>query len=556
MHTQLVINDGALLINWYVEAAAAYHGEPIFWWITAVVLLLTVSLGIVDIDFSVSSYVVRHYQETHQATGCRKCFRRLFKPLHVMFRITEVWMRLLVLAGIMQIRYELFGKDDFILYLTVVIDYGIGVHLLFRNAPAQEGALVHIFAGIGLLVSDLGHFIDLPNFALAAREISRRLAWLRFAQILLLLGVYHWVFWNQDVSAFGRILNSVQWIYATSIVYYLMRYSRPIWKVGSDLHTASLDGDLPLVKALLKPDQNGQVLDVNAASKDGQSMTPLMLAAQSGHVEVMAELLHNGAKVGARSALREDTALHFAASSKKVEACTLLIRHRADINVRNRAGQKALHIAKSSMLLQRSELIQVLTHGVPLYTFFVRAGAGCRCRLPVAGAGCRLPVAGCRLPVAGCRLPVPVAGGRLPGAGGRLPGAGCRCRFAGCRVPVAGCRLPGAGCRLPVAGCRCRLPAAGCQLPVAVGRLPFAGCRLPVPVASCRLPVAGCRWPVAVCRLPVPVAGAGCRLPVRFAGCRLFVSGPDCRLPVPVAGCRLPVGCRCRCRCRSVAGAG
>lgn len=359
-----------LLVHWvsssrYVEAAAAYHGEPIFWWITAVVLLLTVSLGIVDIDFSVSSYVVRHYQETHQATGCRKCFRRLFKPLHVMFRITEVWMRLLVLAGIMQIRYELFGKDDFILYLTVVIDYGIGVHLLFRNAPAQEGALVHIFAGIGLLVSDLGHFIDLPNFALAAREISRRLAWLRFAQILLLLGVYHWVFWNQDVSAFGRILNSVQWIYATSIVYYLMRYSRPIWKVGSDLHTASLDGDLPLVKALLKPDQNGQVLDVNAASKDGQSMTPLMLAAQSGHVEVMAELLHNGAKVGARSALREDTALHFAASSKKVEACTLLIRHRADINVRNRAGQKALHIAKSSMLLQRSELIQVLTHGVP-----------------------------------------------------------------------------------------------------------------------------------------------------------------------------------------------
>jgi hypothetical protein len=27
------------------------------------------------------------------------------------------------------------------------------------------------------------------------------------------------------------------------------------------------------------------------------------------------------------------------------------------------------------------------------------------CRLAVAGAGCRLPVAGCRLPVAGCRLP-------------------------------------------------------------------------------------------------------------------------------------------------------
>eukprot|EP00434_Breviolum_minutum_P016146 symbB.v1.2.014228.t1/scaffold1035.1/size234022/4 len=345
----------------YVEAA---DGDPIFWWITAVVLLLTVSLGIVDIDFSISSYVVRRYQYQTQQGRCM-CIRWLFKPLHVMFRVTEVWMRLLVLAGIMQIRYELFGKDDFVLSLTVVIDYCIGVNLLFRNAPTQEGALVHIFAGIGLLVSDLCHFVDLPNFALAAREISRRLAWLRFAQLLLLLGVYHWVFWNKDGMAFGRILDSVKWIYATSIVYYLMRYSLPLRQVGSDLHTASLDGDLTLVKALLKTDKNGQVLDVNAASKDGQSMTPLMLASQSGNEEVIEELLINGAKVGARSAVKEDTALHFAAASKKVEACALLIRHRADIHVRNRSGQKPLHIAKSSTLRRRNDLIQILTHGVP-----------------------------------------------------------------------------------------------------------------------------------------------------------------------------------------------
>lgn len=66
------------------------------------------------------------------------------------------------------------------------------MNLLFRNAPEQEGALVHLFAGVGLLVADVGHFVDYPNFALAARQISRRLAWLRFAQALLLLGAYHW----------------------------------------------------------------------------------------------------------------------------------------------------------------------------------------------------------------------------------------------------------------------------------------------------------------------------------------------------------------------------
>ncbi|CAK8991970.1 Probable serine/threonine-protein kinase DDB_G0277449 [Durusdinium trenchii] len=364
----LVTGIPFLLVHWisatrYVERS---DGWPLFWWCTAVVLLVNVSLGMVDIDVSVSSYVVRRYQSHSAQEGQWPiCVQRLFKPLHLAFRITEVWMRLLVLAGLMQIRYELFNRDDVVLSLTVVIDYAIGVNLLFRNAPEQEGALVHIFAGIGLLTSDCTHFIDLPNFALAARRISRRLAWLRFAQVLLLLGLYHWVFWNKSDVPFGAALHSIRWIYVTSIVYYLMRYSLPIRRVGSDLHTASLDGNLDLVKALLKPDQNGQVLDINAASKDGQSMTPLMLAAQCGHVDVMEELLRNGAKVGARTQLREDTALHFAASSRKVEACQMLIRHAADIDVRNRKGQKPLQVAMSLSLMRRNELIQLLTSGLP-----------------------------------------------------------------------------------------------------------------------------------------------------------------------------------------------
>lgn len=60
-----------LLVHWvasnrYGEAA---KGWPVVWWITAVTLLLTVSLGIVDIDFSVSSYVVRRYQSTKARGG-------------------------------------------------------------------------------------------------------------------------------------------------------------------------------------------------------------------------------------------------------------------------------------------------------------------------------------------------------------------------------------------------------------------------------------------------------------------------------------------------------
>eukprot|EP00438_Fugacium_kawagutii_P015910 Skav211118 [mRNA] locus=scaffold2659:19054:21438:- [translate_table: standard] len=61
-----------------------------------------------------------------------------------------------------------------------------------------------------------------------------------------------------------------------------------------------------------------------------------------------------------------------------VEACTLLIRHRADINQKNRAGQKPLHIAKSLMLLQRNELIQILTHGLPCWDAEVTTAVGVR----------------------------------------------------------------------------------------------------------------------------------------------------------------------------------
>ena len=120
-------------------------------------------------------------------------------------------------------------------------------------------------------------------------------------------------------------------------------------------------------------------------------------------------------------------------------------------------------------------------------TFFV--AAGCRCRMPDAGAGagcrCRLPDAGA---VAWCRMPMPDAG-----AGGR------------CRMPVAGCRcrMPDASGRWPVAGCR--MPAACmCQRPDANGRLPDAGCRcrIRVPGAGGRCAsVTGAAWPVLV-KLP------------------------------------------------------
>jgi len=323
------------------------------WWLTTCVLIMTVSFGIVDIDVSVSSYVVKRYQMNSQSRIPR-WMQRLFKPLHVLYRVSEVCLRLAVLSGLVTVQNHLQQEqqEPWVLIALVLADYCLGVYLLIQHSPQREGAVVHIFTGIGLLVADLGHFIDMPNFSLAARRISRRLVLLRLTQLIALLGVYHWVFWREEDGSFYDGLVHAKWTYIFGLVHYSVRISRPISKLGQDLHTAALDGDLPLTRKLLKPDQNGQVLDVNATAKDGRGMTPLMLAAAAGHVEVIEELVHNGARVGLHTAFSEETALHYAVRHQKVEACKVLLKQGAKSTARDAAGNSPKDLARSSKLHQ------------------------------------------------------------------------------------------------------------------------------------------------------------------------------------------------------------
>ncbi|CAE7520672.1 unnamed protein product [Symbiodinium sp. CCMP2592] len=103
-----------------------------------------------------------------------------------------------------------------------------------------------------------------------------RAAWFLQREIL---SVSTQVFWKeQDGTFYGSFYGGLvhaKWTYIFGLVHYSVRISRPISKLGQDLHTAALDGDLPLTRKLLKPDQNGQVLDVNATAKDGRGMTCL-----------------------------------------------------------------------------------------------------------------------------------------------------------------------------------------------------------------------------------------------------------------------------------------
>ncbi len=80
---------------------------------------------------------------------------------------------------------------------------------------------------------------------------------------------------------------------------------------GVDIFWASIMGDLARVKALLAEEAGAAISQTDADHVLGAGLSPLHLAAQGGHLDVMAALLDAGAKINARDA-RGYSPLHFA----------------------------------------------------------------------------------------------------------------------------------------------------------------------------------------------------------------------------------------------------
>lgn len=139
------------------------------------------------------------------------------------------------------------------------------------------------------------------------------------------------------------------------------------------LHDAAESGDAAFVASLLL--ERDSQLD----ARDSNGLTPLYLAAQSGHAEIVSSLLAAGASANAvgrfgRTPLHRavrgghisvvrallsspgtrlndrqeggDSALHEAASNGHTEIVELLIAAGADVNAANDLGETPLHYAK------------------------------------------------------------------------------------------------------------------------------------------------------------------------------------------------------------------
>jgi hypothetical protein len=109
----------------------------------------------------------------------------------------------------------------------------------------------------------------------------------------------------------------------------------------SPVADAAQRGDLEIVRTLLRDGA-----DVNAAQGDG--MSALHWAAQTGQVAIVDVLLYAGANPEATTRLAGYTPLHLASRAGHAEAITKLLEGQADITARSGTGVTALHFAAAS----------------------------------------------------------------------------------------------------------------------------------------------------------------------------------------------------------------
>lgn len=336
----LLVNSCALLTSSWVWEPRQIQVMMVANFVT----LILVGLGVIEIDVRVSTYVLKRYHLNPDIRGSRAGrFQWLYPFCHQLFRMSEVSWRVSVLSVSFFISSNLVGKE-----LTMVaglIDFGVCFGLLNHYSPNKERVLVHSLMALLFVVADLAHFVDQPNFAYPAQQISFWLYVWRSTEFILTLsvgaiaghkhaldvGVERWSGERFDQKRFWFM---VVLLVTTALLFLTLRHCRPIRAVGDDLHTAARTGQISRVYKLLQPDKSGQVLDVNAKTKDSMEMTPAMFAAESGHIEVLRMLIKQGADLNLQNCQKE-TVLHLAARRGQVDACAYLLGSRASLEISN-----------------------------------------------------------------------------------------------------------------------------------------------------------------------------------------------------------------------------
>jgi len=328
-----------------------------------VVLLVVVALGIVEIDMAVSARVHQRFLGSTLKYGVRPCvYNSFYCVAHLLFRAAEVLLRLEVITGVYYTMRGL-GAVRTIPAFYAFFDYVFGVGLLRFHARDKEKLLVHLCVGVMFLLADLAHFVDQPTFAAPAHRISCYLSlWrvLNVVGVLVLMKLEN----LQNKAQEGHQSMWIPLLVICTVVYYALWLLPIIRRVGADMHTAARAGNLPRIRKLLAPVSGGQVLDLNATTKDKYEMTPLMLAAAGGHLDVIELLIEEGGQLNAQSA-SGDTCLHCAARNFHAAACRRLLQAGCLKHIANNEGLTAEQVVLDKLSKSQSnpftaEVLQAL----------------------------------------------------------------------------------------------------------------------------------------------------------------------------------------------------
>ncbi|KAL5094950.1 hypothetical protein Trisim1_003557 [Trichoderma cf. simile WF8] len=139
------------------------------------------------------------------------------------------------------------------------------------------------------------------------------------------------------------------------------------------LHIAIRNADESIVRLIAAAE------DVNLEARARNSFTPLLLAADCGHLVILKHLLGRGAEMNVR-ALNDMTPLHLAAEKGHVALAEFLIQNGAEIDYLGNAASRPLHLAAEAghlalvkMLLQYKANIQGQVGGSRTPLFFASA---------------------------------------------------------------------------------------------------------------------------------------------------------------------------------------
>jgi ankyrin repeat protein len=146
--------------------------------------------------------------------------------------------------------------------------------------------------------------------------------------------------------------------------------------ISQDIHQAAKSGEFEKVKASIEEDHGL----VNA--KDDRGRTPLHLAAESGHIEIVEFLISSGAEINVAD-VNSNTPLHYTATAGKVEAAEFLLAKGAEVDARNHEKCTPLHLAASfnhkpimKLLIEKGAEVDSKEYrgGTPLLLSVWRAG--------------------------------------------------------------------------------------------------------------------------------------------------------------------------------------